>query len=66
MLVLTRHKDESIMIGENVRVVVVEIHGDRVRLGIIAPRDVSVHRQEVFDVIQEENGRNQPKNSNGL
>ena len=57
MLVLTRHKDESIMIGENVRVVVVEIHGDRVRLGIIAPRDVSVHRQEVFDVIQKE--RNQ-------
>ena len=57
MLVLTRHKDESIMIGENVRVVVVEIHGDRVRLGITAPRDVSVHRQEVFDVIQKE--RNQ-------
>ena len=65
MLVLTRHKDESIMIGDNIRVVVVEIKGDRVRLGIMAPSDVSVHRQEVFDTIQKENGGNQPKNSNG-
>lgn len=59
MLVLTRHKNESIMIGENVRVVVIDIQGDRVRLGIEAPRDMSVHRQEVFDAINKE--REEPK-----
>jgi carbon storage regulator len=57
MLVLARKKNESIIIGEGdnaVRIVVVEIRGDKVRLGIEAPTDVSVHRQEVFDVIEAE------------
>ncbi len=52
MLVLSRHKDESIMIGDDIKIVVVEIRGDKVRFGIEAPTDVPVHRQEVFDAIK--------------
>ncbi len=48
MLVLTREKDESIMIGDNVEVTVVDIRGSKVRLGITAPNDLTVHRKEVF------------------
>ena len=53
MLVLTRRINESIVINDDVSVVVVEVRGDRVRLGIEAPKDVSVHRKEVYDVIKE-------------
>jgi carbon storage regulator len=53
MLVLTRKINESIIINEDVSVLVVEVRGDRVRLGIEAPKDVSVHRKEVYDVIKE-------------
>jgi carbon storage regulator len=52
MLVLSRKKNESIMIGDIVKIVVVEIRGDKVRLGIEAPKEVSVHRQEVWLAIQ--------------
>lgn len=52
MLVLSRHRDETIVIGDNVRVTVVDIRGDKVRLGIDAPDDVTVHRQEVYEKIQ--------------
>lgn len=52
MLVLSRHRDESIMIGDNITIVVVEIRGDKVRLGIEAPSGIPVHRQEVYDAIQ--------------
>jgi len=52
MLVLSRHRDESIVIGDNIVVTVVDIRGDKVRLGINAPSDIPVHRQEVFDAIQ--------------
>lgn len=52
MLVLSRKRDESIFIGDTVEIVVVEIQGDRVRLGINAPRDVAVHRSEVYAEIQ--------------
>lgn len=52
MLVLSRKKNESIRIGDNITIVVVEIKGDKVRLGIEAPRDTPVHRQEVYDAIQ--------------
>lgn len=52
MLVLSRKKNESIVINDTVTVVVVEIRGDKVRLGIDAPKDVSVHRKEVYDAIQ--------------
>ena len=51
MLVLTRQKNESIIIGNDITIVVVEIRGDKVRLGIEAPKEVPVHRQEVYDAI---------------
>jgi len=52
MLVLSRKKDESIVINGSIVVTVVEVRGDKVRLGIVAPRDVSVHRSEVIEAIQ--------------
>ena len=55
MLVLSRHRDESIIIGDDIVVTIVDIRGDKVRLGISAPQDVTVHRQEVYDAIQREN-----------
>jgi carbon storage regulator len=55
MLVLSRQRDESIMIGDNVVVTVVDIRGDKVRLGIQAPHEVPVHRREVYEAIQREN-----------
>lgn len=51
MLVLTRKKNESIVINDVIKVTVVEIRGDKVRLGIEAPREIDVHRQEVYDQI---------------
>lgn len=51
MLVLSRKKNESIVINNDIIITVVEIRGDKVRLGIIAPKDVPVHRQEIFDAI---------------
>ncbi|MFO0870588.1 MAG: carbon storage regulator CsrA [Pirellulales bacterium] len=55
MLVLSRHRDESIIIGDDIVVTIVDIRGDKVRLGINAPQDVPVHRQEVYEAIQREN-----------
>jgi len=55
MLVLSRQKDESIMIGDDVEITIVDVRGDKVRLGIAAPRDIPVHRREVYDAIQREN-----------
>lgn len=55
MLVLSRKRDEAIVIGDNITVMVVEIRGDKVRLAFDAPRDISVHRKEVYDAIQREN-----------
>ncbi|MDP2872544.1 MAG: carbon storage regulator CsrA [Bacillota bacterium] len=52
MLVLTRKRNQSIIIGDEVEVTVLEVRGDQVRLGINAPRRVSVHRREVYDEIQ--------------
>jgi carbon storage regulator len=57
MLVLSRQRDESIMIGDNVVVTIVDIRGDKVRLGIQAPEEIPVHRQEVYEAIQRENRR---------
>ena len=54
MLVLSRHRDESIIIGDNIVVTIVDIRGDKVRLGIDAPKDIPVHRQEVYKAIQQE------------
>ena len=55
MLVLSRHRDESIIIGDDIVITVVDIRGDKVRLGIEAPSDIPVHRQEVYEAIQREN-----------
>ena len=52
MLVLSRKKNESIVIGENIVVMVIEVRGDKVRLGIDAPKEVSVHRHEVYEAIK--------------
>ena len=55
MLVLTRKRDQSIVINENIEITVLDIQGDQVRIGINAPREVSIHRKEVFMQISEEN-----------
>ncbi len=57
MLVLSRQRDESIIIGDNIVVTIVDIRGDKVRLGIDAPTEIPVHRQEVYEAIQRENRR---------
>ena len=57
MLVLARHLNESIMIGDEIEVVVVAVHGDQVKLGIRAPRSIAVHRKEIYEEIQRENVR---------
>ena len=57
MLVLSRKKNESIVINNDIIVTVVEIRGDKVRLGIVAPKEVPVHRQEVYDAIH---GKSEP------
>lgn len=55
MLVLSRQRDETIMIGDEIEITVVDIRGDKVRLGIAAPREVQVHRKEVYEAIRREN-----------
>jgi carbon storage regulator len=55
MLVLSRQRDETIMIGDDIELTVVDIRGDKVRLGIKAPTHVAVHRKEVYDAIKREN-----------
>lgn len=54
MLVLSRHKNESIVVNNNITITVIELRGDKVRLGIDCPTDIPIHRQEVFDAIQRE------------
>ena len=64
MLVLTRHVHQSIVIGQDVVITVLEVRGDQVRLGITAPKDVQVHREEVFAALsaaeRQDNGRTDP------
>ena len=55
MLALTRKKSESIMIGDNVEVIVLGVQGEQVKLGIIAPKSISIHRKEIYEQIQAEN-----------
>lgn len=57
MLVLSRQRDETIMIGDEIEITVVDIRGDKVRLGITAPTRIAVHRKEVYDAIKSENQR---------
>ena len=60
MLVLSRQKDESIMIGDNIEITIVDVRGDKVRLGINAPKNIAVHRREVYKAIQREKARSDP------
>ena len=55
MLILSRKTNEKIMIGDDISISIIEIRGDQVRLGIDAPKNVKVYRQEVFDAIKAEN-----------
>lgn len=55
MLVLSRQRDESIIIGDNVVITVVDVRGDKVKLGIEAPKEIPVHRREVYEAILREN-----------
>lgn len=57
MLVLSRKKDESIIIGDNIVITIVDIRGDKVRVGLSVPTEIPVHRQEVYEAIQRENKR---------
>lgn len=57
MLVLTRQRGERIMVDDNIIITIIEVRGDKVRIGIEAPRDVSVHREEIYNEIQRDNQR---------
>lgn len=61
MLVLSRQKDESIIIGDDVEITIVDVRGDKVRLGITAPKSIPVHRREVYEAIQREKREKQEK-----
>jgi carbon storage regulator len=69
MLVLSRQKDESIMIGDDVEITIVDVRGDKVRLGITAPKQIPVHRREVYEAIQrerDEKKQEQPEHQDNL
>ncbi len=55
MLVLTRHKNETIMIGDDIEISVLDIKGEQVRIGIQAPKQISIYRKEIYEAIQKEN-----------
>lgn len=68
MLVLSRHRDEQLIIGDNIVITIVDIRGDKVRLGIEAPASVPIHRQEVIEAVRREMERNrleQPHTNGG-
>ena len=68
MLVLTRKAGESIVIGDNIEITVIETKGDQIKLGIKAPKDIDIHRKEIYEAIQNENQQaiNQTININQL
>ncbi len=65
MLVLSRKKNESIVINDDITIVVVEIRGDKVRLGVEAPKEVPVHRREVFEAIRRGEAKEKDKGDKG-
>jgi len=65
MLVLSRQRDESIMIGDEVEITIVDVRGDKVRLGITAPKHIPVHRREIYDAIQREKAQNAEGEASG-
>jgi carbon storage regulator len=67
MLVLTRKPDQSIMVGNDIEITILEVRGEQVRLGIRAPRSVTVHRKEVYDQIRQESALGHSENpTNGM
>ena len=64
MLVLSRQRDESIMIGDDVEITIVDVRGDKVRLGINAPKHIPVHRREIYNAIQREKTKEAQPESN--
>jgi len=60
MLILTRRVGESLMVGDDITVTVLGVKGNQVRIGVNAPRDVAVHREEIYSRIHEEDGKNAP------
>ena len=69
MLVLSRQRDQTIMIGDDIEVVIVDIKGDKIKLGIRAPRNVTVHRAEIYKEIQDQNkqaANSSPESLKGL
>ena len=61
MLVLSGQRDESIMVGDDVEITIIDVRGDKVRLGIIAPKNIPVHRREIYDAIKREKKAEQEK-----
>ncbi|MFF2796881.1 carbon storage regulator CsrA [Lysinibacillus xylanilyticus] len=66
MLVLSRKKDESIMIGDHIEIKILAVEGEQIKLGIVAPKTVKVHRSEVFEAIQAQNKEALSSSSNLL
>ena len=66
MLVLTRKKDQSIVVGDNIEITILDIQGDQVRIGIQAPKSVSIYRKEIYIEIQEENRKASEVNKDAL
>jgi carbon storage regulator len=64
-LVLSRQKDESIIIGDDVEITIVDVRGDKVRLGINAPRNITVHRKEIYEAIQREKAQKAKEEAEG-
>ena len=62
MLVLTRNKDESIKIGDDIEITIVDVRGNKVRIGITAPKEIQVHRKEIYEAIQRDKSLN-PRSS---
>ncbi len=62
MLVLSRRRDESIMVGEDIEIMIIDIHGNKVRVGIAAPKCVPVHRREIYETIRREKAKTSTSN----
>jgi carbon storage regulator len=65
MLILTRRVGETLMIGDDVTVTVLGVKGNQVRIGVNAPKDVAVHREEIYERIRKENDMGEPKTDSG-